>query len=87
MPDGNGLTSTIEPVRRRIDINDEIHERNRCFVSFQNGIILVAVLQRYNHRQLPKTTRAHVFIRMPGDNFVYEGELDYNYGHRPSWIE
>lgn len=88
MPTGNGLASCIEPLDHDIDINNDIPEQNRCFVSIGRNVFLVALLHRYNLQTLPTTNKPRIFVRMPdGNNTVFVGELDYTDTRHPSWLQ
>lgn len=86
MPNGKGLLSMIQPLYHDININDKLHEANRFFVSLESRTFLSAFLYPYYHQPLPISNFPRVFVRMPDDNKTYVGELNYYYGHRPSWL-
>lgn len=86
LPDGRGLISIIQPLHHAININDDLHEDNRCFVSTGNSTLLSAFLYHYTHPVLI-SGRTRVFVRMPHDNSTYVGMLNYDDSRRPSWIQ
>lgn len=88
MPNDMGVVSNIQPLERSLDINDILSEDYKCFVSVGSKVFLSAVLRRYNRETLPATSKPRAFVRMPdGNNTIYVGELDYDFGTRPSWLE
>lgn len=89
LPNLNGAIAMIKPLERGINLNDKISEFHKCFISVGRNTFLSAVLRRYYpDERLPGTNKPRAYVRMPdGNNTLYVGEIDYDFGCRPSWLE
>lgn len=87
-------TPAIQFKYLKASIGTILHEKNntnvqgyKCFVKTEYAILKADLLQLPLDEQTPWPTTAHIYVRVPGHNLIYAGELEYLQSqNKPIWI-